>query len=140
VLEVPLDAVGRSDALPVLIEKFFAPAAAALLQQVHTAMPGPDLKVLLAEGSEPVKSTLEWLDGIVGEPVEKRLYPESTGSDRVEQEKLRKWRSGIDIPSSQSIKLLCKQLDERCASVTSCARGSSFRRRWQGLNALGEGH
>jgi len=121
VLEVPLDAVGRSDALPVLIEKFFAPAAAALLQQVHTAMPGPDLKVLLAEGSEPVKSTLEWLDGIVGEPVEKRLYPESTGSDRVEQEKLRKWRSGIDIPSSQSIKLLCKQLDERCASVTSCA-------------------
>jgi hypothetical protein len=120
VLAVPLDAVGRSDALPVLIEKFFAPAAAALMQQVHTAMPGPDLKALLVEGSEPVKVTLEWLDGIVGSPIEKRIYPESTGSDRVEQEKLRKWRSGTDIPSSQSIKLLCKQLDERCASVESC--------------------
>ena len=36
VLGVPLDAVGRSDALPVLLEKFFAPAAAALLQQVTT--------------------------------------------------------------------------------------------------------
>ncbi len=121
VLEVPLDAVGRSDALPVLIEKFFAPAAAALLQQVRTAMPGPDLKVLLAEGNEPVKATLGWIDGIVGSTVEKRLYPESTSSDRVEQEKLRKWRSGIDTPSSQSIKLLCKKLDECCASVESCA-------------------
>lgn len=121
VLEVPLDAVGRSDALPVLIEKFFVPAAAALLQQVHTAMPGPDLKVLLAEENEPVKATLEWLDDIVGAPVEKQLYPESTGSDRVEQEKLRKWRSGIDIPSSQSIKLLSKHLHERCAPLESCA-------------------
>lgn len=121
VLDVPLDAVGRSDTLPVLIEKFYAPAAAALLRQVHNAMPGPDLKALLADGSDPVKVTLEWLDAIVGTPVEKRLYPESTGSDRVEQEKLRKWRSGVDIPASQSIKLLCTRLDARCASVESCA-------------------
>jgi hypothetical protein len=121
VLDVPLDAVGRSDTLPVLIEKFFAPAAADLLQQVQTAMSGPDLKVLLAEGDEPVKATLEWLDGIVGAPVERLLYPESTGSHRVEQEKVRKWRSGIDVPSSQSIKLLCKHLDERSSPVESCA-------------------
>jgi hypothetical protein len=121
VLDVPLDAVGRSDALPVLIEKFFAPAAAALLKQVSAVMSGPDLKALLAEGSDPVKVTLEWLDGIVGTPVEKRLCLESAGPDRVEQEKLRKWRSGVDIPSSQSIKLLCTKLDERCASVESCA-------------------
>lgn len=121
VLDVPLDAVGRSDVLPVLIEKFFVPAAANLLQQVHAALPSPDLKVLLAEGDEPVKAALEWLDGIVGAPVEKLLFPESTGSDRVEQEKVRKWRKGIDIPSSQSIKLLCKHLDERCAPVESCA-------------------
>lgn len=121
VLDVPLDAVGRSDVLPVLIEKFFAPAAANLLQQVHAALPGPELKVLLAEGDDPVKSTLEWLDSIVGGTTEKLLYPQSTGTDRAEQEKVRKWRSGIDIPSSQSIKLLCKHLDERCASVKSCA-------------------
>lgn len=121
VLGVPLDAVGRSDAFPVLIENFFAPAAAALLQQLHTALPGPGLKGLLAGEDEPVKATLEWIDGTVGGSVEKRLYPESTGSDRVEQEKLRKWRSGIDIPSSQSIKLLCKQLAEYRAPLESCA-------------------
>ena len=100
VLDVPLDAVGRSDVLPVLIEKFFAPAAANLLQQVHAALPGPDLKVLLAEVDDPVKVTLEWLDGIIGAPVEKLLYPESTGSDRVEQEKVRKWRKGTSAQLS----------------------------------------
>lgn len=121
VLDVPLDAVARSDALPVLIEKFFAPKVAKLLLQVQTAMPGPSLDVLLAEGNEPVRVTFEWIDCILGDSVEKLLYPGSTGSDRVEQEKVRKWRSGVDIPSSQSIKLLCKQLTERCEKAGSSA-------------------
>lgn len=121
VLDVPLDTVERDDVLPILIEKFFAPVAANLLQQIQAVMPSPDLKVFLAEGDEPVKVTLEWLDGIVGEPVEKLLYPKTTGADRVEQEKIRKWRNSIDVPSSQSIKLLCKHLDENCMPVESCA-------------------
>lgn len=121
VLDVPLDAVGRSDVLPVLVEKFFAPAAADLLQQLHATTPGPALKMLLAEENQPVKATLEWLDGILGKPVEKLLYPGSTGSDRVEQEKVRKWRNGIDLPSSQSIKLICKLLEEHSVQVPACA-------------------
>lgn len=121
VLDVALDAVGRNDVLPVLIERFFAPSAAVFMQQVQSTTPGPALKVLLAEESQPVKATLEWLDEILGEPIEKRLYPGSTGSDRVEQEKVRKWRYGIDLPSSQSIKLICKHLDERYGKVPSCA-------------------
>lgn len=121
VLDVSLDAVGRSDVLPVLIEKFFAPAVAKLLEPMHTSTPSLNLGALLAKESYPVKVTLEWLDALVGGTIEKLLYPESTGSDRVEQEKLRKWRSGIDIPSSQSIKLLCRQLEGRCESVERCA-------------------
>lgn len=113
VLKVPLDAVGRSDALPVLVEKFFAPAAATLLRQVEAAMPGPDLTRLLAEAESPVRVAIEWLDGQVGSPVEKLVFPASSGADRVEQEKIRKWRAGIDIPAAQSIKLLSKQLEER---------------------------
>lgn len=120
-LDVPLDAVGRSDVLSVLVEKFFAPAAADLLQQLHATMPGPALKVLLAEELQPVNATLEWLDGILGKPVEKLLYPGSTASDRVAQEKVRKWRHSIDLPSSQSIKLICKHLDERCVQVPEFA-------------------
>jgi hypothetical protein len=113
VLNVPLDAVGRSDALPVLVERFFVRAVAALLRQVEAALPGPNLTLLLAADEGPVRVTLEWLDGQVGLPIEKLVFPASSGSDRVEQEKIRKWRAGIDIPATQSIRLLSKQLEER---------------------------
>lgn len=121
VLNVPLDAVGRDDALPVLVEKFFAPAAAALLRQVNTAVPGPKLSLLLAADEDPVRVTLEWLDGQVGSTVEKLVFPASSGSDRVEQEKIRKWRAGIDVPSAQSIKLLINQIDGRCEPAENSA-------------------
>lgn len=121
VLDVPLDSVGRSDALPILVEKFFVPAAANLLQQIHNAMPGPNLQLLLAKELDPVQVTLEWLDSLVGGPVEKLLYPGSTGSARTEQEKVRKWRNGIDLPSSQSIQLFCRRLDECWKKTSSCA-------------------
>lgn len=120
VLDVPLDSVGRSDALPILVEKFFVPAAANLLHQIHAAMPGPNLQLLLAKELDPVRVTLEWLDSLVGGPVEKLLYPGSTGSARTEQEKIRKWRNGIDLPSSQSIQLFCRKLDECWKKTPSC--------------------
>lgn len=121
VLDVPLDSVGRSDAQPILTEKFFVPAAANLLQQIHNAMPGPSLQLLLAKELDPVQVTLEWLDSLVGGPVEKLLYPGSTGSARTEQEKVRKWRNGIDLPSTQSIQLFCRKLDECWKKTPSCA-------------------
>ncbi len=121
VLDVPLDAVGRSDALPILMEKFFVPAAANLLEQINNAMPGPNLQLLLAKELDPVQVALEWLDSLVGGPVEKLLYPGSTGSARTEQEKVRKWRNGIDLPSSQSIQLFCRKLDECRRKTPSCA-------------------
>ena len=121
VLDVPLDSVGRSDALPILVEKFFVPAAANLLQQLHNATPGPNLQLLLAKELDPVQVALEWLDSLVGGPVEKLLYPGSTGSARTEQEKVRKWRNGVDLPSSQSIRLFCRKLDECWKKTPSCA-------------------
>lgn len=110
VLDVPLDAVNRSDALPILVEKFFVPFAANLLQRANRAMPGPDLRLLLDEGRAPVTVTIEWLDGLMDASIEKVLYPASTGPDRVNQEKIRKWRTGVDVPSSQGIKLLSQSM------------------------------
>ncbi len=139
VLDVPLDSVGRSDALPILVEKFFVPAAANLLQQIHAAMPGPNLQLLLAKELDPVRVTLEWLDSLVGGPVEKLLYPGSTGSARTEQEKVRKWRNGTDVPSSQSIQLFCRKLDECWKKTPSCTTWllissalSRLERQWAG--------
>lgn len=139
VLDVPLDSVGRSDSLPILVDKFFVPAAANLLQQIHAAMPGPNLQLLLAKGLNPVRVTLEWLDSLIGGPVEKLLYPGSTGSARTEQEKVRKWRNGTDVPSSQSIQLFCRKLDECWKKTPSCATWllissalSRLERQWAG--------
>ena len=139
VLDVPLDSVGRSDTLPILVEKFFVPAAANLLQQLHNAIPGPNLQQLLAKELDPVRVALEWLDSLVGGPVEKLLYPGSTGSARTEQEKVRKWRNGIDLPSSQSIRLFCRKLDECWKKTPSCATWllissalSRLERQWAG--------
>jgi len=61
VLDVPLDSVGRSDAQPILTEKFFVPAAANLLQQIHNAMPGPSLQ-LLHRGFSRQKAILETIE------------------------------------------------------------------------------
>ena len=120
VLGVSLDALGREDALPVLVEHFFAPAGGQLLRQVSADIPGPDLQRLLADNQQPLQVTLEWLDSAVGGAVEKLLYPGSTGSARVEQEKVRKWRTGTDIPSAQSIKLFHQKLTERWKPIPAC--------------------
>lgn len=139
VLGVSLDALGRKAALPVLVEHFFAPAGGRLLQQVSAELPGPDLLRLLADSEQPLKVTFEWLDSAVGGPVEKLLYPGSTGSDRVEQEKVRKWRTGTNIPSAQSIKLFCRKLVECREPIPACpvwllvaSALSRLERRWPG--------
>lgn len=120
VLGVSLDTLGRNDALPVLVQHFFAPAGGELLQQVSAEIPGPDLQRLLADSQQPLQVTFEWLDCAVGGPVEKLLYPGSTGSARVEQEKVRKWRTGTDIPSAQSVKLFYRRLIECWKPIPAC--------------------
>lgn len=110
VLDVSLDALDRASALPILIEGFFVPATASLLQRASSVLPGPDLRQFLSQENFPLDAIFQWLDGFVHPSFEKVLYPQSTDTDRVEREKVRKWRAGTDIPSSQSIKLLCRRL------------------------------
>lgn len=109
-LDVPLDAIGRVQALPTLVEEFFVPHAAQLLLQLHARCPGPHLDVLLDDGRSPVRAVLEWLDQSVGSPVDKLLYPETTGNDKSSRDKMSKWRTGVDLPSGQSLKLLLDEL------------------------------
>ena len=106
VLDVPLDALDRASSLPILIDSFFAPAVAGMLLRATRELPGPDLRQLTSADQLPLAVTFQWLNGLLGSGFEKVLYPQSTGPDRVEQEKLRKWRTGPYTPSTQSIKLL----------------------------------
>lgn len=110
VLDVPLDSVSRADVFPILEEEFFTLKAAQLLIDAHEQLNGPDLAQLLDGDRAPLSVTLEWLDTRVGSSVDKLLYPQSTGSDRTDKDKVSKWRNGIDVPSAPGIKLFCKRL------------------------------
>lgn len=117
VLGVPLDSVSRADVLPILVEEFFALHAARLLIGAHEQLQGPDLAQLLDGDKAPIAVTLEWLDKRVGGSIEKLLYPESTGTDRSDRDKVSKWRNGVDLPSAQGIKRFCQQLLTKRADV-----------------------
>lgn len=109
-LDVPLDAIDRSQALPVLIEEFFAPYAARLLAQLDTRCPGPDLARLLDAQRIPLATVFEWLDEKAGSQIDKLLYPGTTGEAKSSRDKLGKWRNGVDRPSAQGLKLLLADL------------------------------
>lgn len=110
VLDVPLDAVDRRQALPVLIEGFFAPRALTLLEQLHGHCPGPGLGKLFDDGQNPLATVLEWLDEKAGGTIDKFLYPGTTGESKASRDKISKWRSGVDLPSGQGLKLLLDDL------------------------------
>ncbi|WCM94807.1 ankyrin repeat domain-containing protein [Acidovorax sp. NCPPB 2350] len=123
-MEVPLDAVRREQALPVLAEQFFVPWVADLLLRAHAAVPGPRLPLLLGPDRSPVEEVFGWLDAQVGANVGTLLHPETTDRAKAERDKLHKWRHGTDIPSAQGIRLLvealrghprCREGAEACA-------------------------
>lgn len=117
-LDVPLDSVARDDALPILIEDFFTPYAAQFLLKVQALSPGPDLSHMLDSAYSPVAVVFGWLDGYLQGPIEKLLYPDSTGTDRTDREKVSKWRNGVDLPSAQGIKLFSQRvLEVKCDST-----------------------
>jgi hypothetical protein len=114
-LDVPLDAVDRGQALPPLVEEFFAPHALRLLMQLHARCPGPDLERLLDGGRIPVATVFEWLDERSSDEtaevqIDKLLYPGTTGDAKSSRDKMGKWRNGVDLPSGQSLKLLLDDL------------------------------
>ena len=112
ILDVPLDSVGRDETLPILIESFFAPCAAQLLLKAQALLPGPELQDMLDAARSPIAVVLGWLDVQLQNPIEKFLYPGSTGTDRTDREKVGKWRNGTDLPSAQGIKLFSQRVLE----------------------------
>ena len=109
-LDVPLDAVDRGQALPVLVEEFFAPRALQLLGQLHSCCPGPGLAALLDDERRPLAVVFEWLDAKADDQIDRFLYPGTTGESKSSRDKMGKWRNGIDLPSGQSLKLLLDDL------------------------------
>lgn len=113
ILGVSLDALNRNQSLPILLANFLPPHLAELLTSLSKQIPGPDLKNLLDTNKRPIEMVLLWIDERLGQSIEKLLFSSSTEVDRTEKEKLRKWRKGIDFPSTQSISLLNASVQNR---------------------------
>lgn len=100
---VPLDALSREEALPPLVEHYFAPHALGLVFGIKQGFGGPDLMKLFDPDLRPVAIVLEWLDQGEDRPLAKVAFPESTTADRAEFEMVRKWTDGTNLPDRQSI-------------------------------------
>ncbi len=116
-LDVSLDALDHGQSSPILINNFLMPHLARLLKKLKQEIPGVNLDSLLDQKICPVNTVLAWIDDRLNQPIDNFLFPQSTGSDRVEKEKLRKWRLGIDTPSNTSIILLNTELKKRAADI-----------------------
>lgn len=100
---VPLDSLNRKEALPLLVEHFFAPHALGLVFGVKKGFGGPDLMRLFDPELRPVSVVLEWLDQGEERPLARVAFPEATTADRAEFEMVRKWANGTNLPDRQSV-------------------------------------
>lgn len=121
---VALDSLNRDESLPLLIEHYFALHALGLIFAVKRGFGGPDLMQLLDPDLHPVAVVLAWLDEREPTPLAKLAYPKTTGTDRDNMEKYRKWAKGIDLPDLQSIVRFSASLqaadgnkEEKCHNV-----------------------
>lgn len=100
---VPLDSLDRKEALPLLVEHYFAPHALGLVFGTKKGFGGPDLMKLFDPDLHPVAVVLDWLDRGEERPLARAAFPEATTADRAEFEMVRKWADGTNLPDRQSI-------------------------------------
>lgn len=108
-----MDALTRSQSLPALITYLYAPYAASFILEMHKAIPSPPIVALLDTGRYPVDVVIDWLESELGiEPKQlgRRLYPDSTGLNKNGRQDLQRWRTGIQLPSLNSITLITREL------------------------------
>lgn len=116
VAEVPLDSLSRNEALPLLVEHYFAYEGAGLLLDIKEQFGGPDLMVLLDSEKHPLAVVLDWLDQDSSVNLVRATFPGSTGRDRSFRELISSWTSGAQIPDLSSIKVFSIAVWERAGN------------------------
>ncbi|GAA0250782.1 hypothetical protein GCM10009126_15300 [Rhodanobacter caeni] len=117
VAKVPLDSLNRDDALPLLVEHYFAYEGAGLLLDIKEKFGGPDLMVLLDLEKHPLAVVLDWLNQHSGVDLVRTVFPDSTGEDRSDRELISSWTSGGQIPDLASIKRVARVVWERAGDA-----------------------
>lgn len=108
VKSVSLETLTRAEALPLLLEKVFVPWISELMFLARIRFNSVKSGWLFEPDSYPIwcvmNSLCENEDPL---SLARLVYPDSSGADREEFEKVRKWVTGKDIPRLQSINRFC---------------------------------
>lgn len=106
---VPLDALTRTEAWPVLLQHFFLPNIAAFLQQLHQRWPGPIAE--LVTGKRPALAVvLEWIEGSSGHSLA-TLCEFGDVDVKLKSDQIKRWQRSA-LPDFGSLKLLANALDD----------------------------
>lgn len=122
VLTVALDSLNRDEALPLLIEHFFAIHGANLLKQMAGKFDGPDINTLLDPKYHPVLVVLRWIGNGDVPQLLKAVYPNTTDADKTQRDTVARWATGQQLPDLQSIKRFTDSLKMSRAAQVENAR------------------
>jgi len=96
--QVPLDALSRDEAAPLLIKHVYAGHAASFLAALRDCFEGPDLSDFLRQGANPVDVVFRWAEETLGSPIARLAYPD----DKQKRDDVGRWRRGVTIPGFYS--------------------------------------
>lgn len=113
VITVSLDSLSRHEALPLLIEHFFALHGGVLINLLKEDIGGPNLIELLEPDRHPIAVVLEWFDTDRETPLAKIAFPNSTGTDKQDREMVSRWAKGTQTPDLLSIKRISDVFADR---------------------------
>lgn len=106
---ISLDGLSRGEALPILIQHYFAPHANGFFQAVWTD-DAPDPLLFLDPENYPLAVVLKWADPGGSHALAKAAFPKTTGSDKDNREKVTRWADGTQLPNLGSLSLFLNAL------------------------------
>lgn len=112
---ISLDGMSRAEALPILIQHYFAPNAIGFFQCIWTD-DAPAAFLLLSPETYPLEVVLKWADPGGSHALAKAAFPQTTGEDKTNREKVSRWEDGTQLPDLASLKLFLDALNRNGTS------------------------
>lgn len=104
---ISLDGMSRDEALPILIEHYFAFHAVGLFQGIWSD-DAPDPSAFLNPENYPLEVVLEWAAPGGSSALGKAAFPDTADLDN--REKVTRWANGTQLPDLGSLKLFLDAL------------------------------
>lgn len=106
---ISLDGLSREEALPILIQHYFAPHAIGLFEAIWTK-DAPNPFQFLDPENYPLDVVFKWADPDGRHSLAKAAFPKTTDGDKDNREKVTRWADGTQLPDLVSISLFLDAL------------------------------